>query len=353
MASPTTHMRFLHFPYQEEMFDGIIARIAEVNGPRRRVDVVVDFWGLRVREPAALLMLDGRPWEIVRGERVALRLRFTGVRWIQHSGVFADAQTFAALPAGHSARRIFAVTHMRPPGGVPMYWWYTDTLSAEDVLCLRATSCELETLPGEPRSVDELRRWAPRPPTLARLVPLPRALHRRFGGDPIAIHLGRRVYRERFFIGGLRHQVAERPLVDHVLNLTSDPNPWNAIYGRHPSDRYAHKLEAVEGMDAEELLTEAAWVAERLRAGRRVLVHCVAGVNRSSTVCCAALMLLEGISAEAALGRVRERHPEAAPDPYYWFLLRWLSATGSHGPKSASQHHPTRHTALRDVASVR
>lgn len=350
-------MRFFRFPYHEEIFDGMIARIGEISGPRRRQDVVVDFWGLRVHEPATPVLLDGRPWEVAHGERMPLRLRFAGARWVQHSGVFANAQTLAALPPGHSARRIFAVTHMRLPGSVPMYWWYTDTPSADDVLCLRAASCGLEALPGELHPVDELRRWARRPPTLDRLVPLPRALHRRYGGDPIAIHLGRRLLRARLFVGGLRHQGAERPLVDHVLNLTSDPNPWNAAYGCHPNDRYAHKLEAVDGMGAEELLGEAAWVAERLRAGKRVLVHCVAGVNRSSTVCCAALMLLEGITAEEALARVRERHPEAAPDPYYWFLLRWLTSAGStadsHGPKSASQHHPTRHNVLRDVASVR
>lgn len=78
-------------------------------------------------------------------------------------------------------------------------------------------------------------------------------------------------------------------------------------------------------MSADDLLEEAAWVAERLRAGKRVLVHCYAGMNRSSTVCCAALILLEGITAEEALARVRRRHPLAWPDPYHWFTLQWLS----------------------------
>jgi protein-tyrosine phosphatase len=87
-------------------------------------------------------------------------------------------------------------------------------------------------------------------------------------------------------------------------------------------------------MDAGELLDEAAWVVERLRAGRRVLVHCYAGMNRSTTVCCAALMMLEGISAEEALARVRERHPLAWPDPYHWFVLQWISRTGTASPES-------------------
>jgi protein-tyrosine phosphatase len=65
---------------------------------------------------------------------------------------------------------------------------------------------------------------------------------------------------------------------------------------------------------------------EALRAGRRVLVHCAAGINRSSSVCCAALMLMEGLRPQEALARVRERHPEAHPDPYHWFALQHLPA---------------------------
>ena len=351
-TSSSKHLRFFRFPYHEQVFDGSIERIYEMSGPRHRRDVCVDFQALRVHERTVPLIIDGQPWEIVRGERVPLRLRFERVRWAQHGGVFADLAAFAALPAEHTARRLFAVTHLRLPGQEPMYWFYTDTLSAYDVFCLRAAGCVLEARPGAPLPVVERRRWAPRPPTLDCLVPLPRALHRRFGGDPIAIQLGRRRYRERLFIGGFHHQHAQRPLVDHVLNLTGDPNPWNAAAGRHPDDRDAPKLEAVEGMEATELLGEAAWVAERLRAGRRVLVHCAAGVNRSSTVCCAALMLLEGLSAEAALARVRERHPEAAPDPYYWFLLRWLANPTAPGPEPAWEADLISPASLREAAPV-
>jgi protein-tyrosine phosphatase len=70
---------------------------------------------------------------------------------------------------------------------------------------------------------------------------------------------------------------------------------------------------------------EVQWVIDRLRARQRVLVHCSAGFNRSVTVCCAALILLEGISAENALERVREHHPWAYPDAHHWLVLRWLA----------------------------
>jgi protein-tyrosine phosphatase len=56
------------------------------------------------------------------------------------------------------------------------------------------------------------------------------------------------------------------------------------------------------------------------------LVHCSAGFNRSVTVCCAVLILLEGLSADAALARVREHHPWARPDSQHWLALRWLAS---------------------------
>ena len=77
-------------------------------------------------------------------------------------------------------------------------------------------------------------------------------------------------------------------------------------------------------MNAEVIREEANWVIERLKKNQRVLVHCAAGMNRSSTICCAVLILLEGLTAEDALQRVREHHPWAKPDAHHWLALRWL-----------------------------
>ena len=63
---------------------------------------------------------------------------------------------------------------------------------------------------------------------------------------------------------------------------------------------------------------------KRLEQNQSVLVHCVAGMNRSVTICCAVLMLLEGLTAETALERVRQHHPWARPDSHHWLALRWL-----------------------------
>ena len=78
-------------------------------------------------------------------------------------------------------------------------------------------------------------------------------------------------------------------------------------------------------MNVDEIADGAVWVIERLRAGQRVLVHCAVGMNRSATVCCAALIVEEGLSAEAALARVRAHHPWARPDSHHWLALRWLA----------------------------
>jgi protein-tyrosine phosphatase len=74
-------------------------------------------------------------------------------------------------------------------------------------------------------------------------------------------------------------------------------------------------------MNFDEIRAEAGWVLDRLRDGRSVLVHCVAGFNRSVTVAIAVLILQEGLSAEAAFARVSEHHPWARPDPGHWLHL--------------------------------
>ena len=90
-------------------------------------------------------------------------------------------------------------------------------------------------------------------------------------------------------------------------------------------------------MDAAELAEEGQWVIERLQAGKRVLVHCTAGMNRSVSVSCATLIQLENLTAEAALQRIHTHHPWARPDAQHWLALRWLGqqraeVNGTHDP---------------------
>ena len=116
-----------------------------------------------------------------------------------------------------------------------------------------------------------------------------------------------------------------RPDVQLVLNVGEEPSRWTATTPLNPADRWDNKGEGSDGMDVSEITEEARWVIERLQAGQRVLVHCAAGMNRSAAICCAVLILLEGLSAEAALERVREHHPWARPDSHHWLVVRWLA----------------------------
>jgi protein-tyrosine phosphatase len=135
----------------------------------------------------------------------------------------------------------------------------------------------------------------------------------------------------RLFVGGLDTQSNHRPDVSTVFNLSEDASLWTVSEPAHPGDRWEQKGEGSHGMTARELAKEADWVINLLKAGERVLVHCSAGMNRSSSLCCAVLILLEGLSAEAALERVREHHPWARPDPRYWLKLRWLATASTSG----------------------
>jgi predicted protein tyrosine phosphatase len=128
----------------------------------------------------------------------------------------------------------------------------------------------------------------------------------------------------KLFIGELSIQPKRNPQVDAILNLGEETSLWVKGNKLHLSDRAVNRGEGAAGMTVAEIREEASWVIEHLEQNQRVLVHCVAGMNRSATVCCAVLMLTEGLSARAALERVREHHPWARPDSHHWLALRWL-----------------------------
>ncbi|KAI9193692.1 protein-tyrosine phosphatase-like protein [Polychytrium aggregatum] len=56
----------------------------------------------------------------------------------------------------------------------------------------------------------------------------------------------------------------------------------------------------------------------------KVLVHCVAGVSRSTTVCVAWLMMRDGLSAQAALEKVKAVRSVVRPNPSFMEQLKCL-----------------------------
>jgi protein-tyrosine phosphatase len=163
----------------------------------------------------------------------------------------------------------------------------------------------------------------------ARAGWLGRGWVKRYGGHPVEVRLRGKSERRRLFVGG-RERTAHRarllrarPAVDVIVNVCDRPDLgeiWTAddVWRPHGEGPFGYTVAA--------LRAEAGEVAQLLLAGKRVLVHCVAGVNRAPTLCVAILMLLEGLTARAALARVRQHRWMAFPDPWHWRALRLLEA---------------------------
>ncbi len=322
MARIARHTRLLEFAANDMLYEGRLDDIHEATGPGG-TDLLLDIQRFEPTEVIATGEEHGRHYEEVRGWYTPMRVRFRGATVVRRAGAFATLDQFELEAV---ERRLTAIFHIRDPKHGELYIVGVMALETGNLM-LHASEVVVEPRSGDRQFVTLRRWWEPTPHTPTGLVPMPAALHRKYGGDPIAIRLNGRVSRRRLFIGGMHHQGEQRPDVDAVLNLCGEENPWVCGQGAHPRDRVSRKGEMFDGMRADDVLAEGRWVADRLRAGERVLVHCYAGMNRSATVCCAALILLEGISAEEALERVRERHPVAWPDPYHWKVLRRLAAS--------------------------
>lgn len=320
LRKPTSRLRLLESPHYATVFGARLEGITEA-WRGNSVEITLDITEARPLAAPKSCVVEGMPAERVRVREVPRRLRFPRAEWRRRSGPFTDVE---AMAPDDPRRVLFGLRRARHPSAGEIYFIGTE----EGELTVRARDCIMEDRPGSVVEREVVRRWSLTPADVAGIVPAPRRLHAAFAGDPVAIHLRGRLLRHRLFVGGLRHQssAGTRPAVDAVLNLCEVPDAWICGGEVHSGDRWALKGEGLAGMPPKDLWSEARWVADRLRADQRVLVHCYAGINRSATVCCAALILLETLTAEEALARVRERHPEAWPDPYHWLLLRWLAA---------------------------
>lgn len=79
-------------------------------------------------------------------------------------------------------------------------------------------------------------------------------------------------------------------------------------------------------------LKTAGRVAKRLRAGRRVLVTCAMGLNRSALVAALALHEIYGMGADEIIKRLRQaRGTWALSNPNFERLLRLVIDTATHG----------------------
>ena len=312
------HARILQYPFATSLQGALLDSYHE-----EQSEIMLNVRALEFIS-SELFERDGVVHESVQGTYVSIQLHFSGVSELQGNDVCKE---ITKLPAEHPARTINDLLSWQRSGRRDIFFLFF--MHHADNLMFLATHLRHERLSQESIPYTIERDWCPPPPMPGRLVPQPKRLHQRFGGDPITFHLGSRSFHKRFFTGGTDIQPEERPQVDVVFNVGENPSKWVKAYGTDPQDRWDNKGEGPEGMSIEVIREEARWVIEHLTNHRRVLVHCAAGMNRSSTICCAALILLEGLTAEQALERVREHHPWARPDSGHWLKLRWLAETNA------------------------
>jgi hypothetical protein len=320
MTDAPRRMRIVPFRYAETFSAARLRAVTPAqNG--QRLNLVLDYDELAFDQPSELLFDQGRVFEHVHGRYVPRCLRFMGVSGLECSGLYAHLDD---LPLDHPARSLRGSLAWALPGQ-PMRWGVFNGSVEPANLELSARRYAMEAPRGEPEAIELTRDWAAAPELPARTFALSQRVHARFGGDPVMVRLHGQPQARRLFVGGQSHQGEQRPAVEAVLNLGDQASRWAGRDALPAGDRWSRKGEGSAGMDVGEIENEARWVAERLEAGQRVLVHCSAGFNRSATICCATLILLEQLTAESALERVRAHHPWCRPDTHHWLALRWLA----------------------------
>jgi hypothetical protein len=314
------HARIAQHPFAISLQGGLLdLYVAEQRGEQLHITL-----SIRTFEKLASELLErgGIVYERVKGNYAPIKLHFSGASGLISNPFFMNIKS---LSLNDPARTINDFLSWQQIGKREIF--YLLGMHARDVdhLMFFAQQVIYERLSDNVIPISFERDWCPPPPMPGRLVPNPKQLHAKFGGDPITVHLGTRAYHHRLFIGGIDIQPMERPQVDAVFNVGETASKWAQEEQNYAEDRWKNKGEGADGMSLEIIREAATWIIERLKKNQRVLVHCVAGMNRSSTICCAALILLEGLTAKQALERVRERHPWARPDSNHWLKLRWLA----------------------------
>lgn len=80
----------------------------------------------------------------------------------------------------------------------------------------------------------------------------------------------------------------------------------------YEAERLFLNVEDGEPPSENEALKAVEWIAQRVGRGKRVFVHCHAGMGRSTTLV-ACYLIARGLTFEEALKTLKERHPQTSP----------------------------------------
>ena len=316
MSPIKSNVRIVKHPFADLM-QGARLDTFEKNGTEVRMTVQ----GLEVLD-SELFERDGVILERVTARHIPLDITFSNVYQMKESGFLNNLGQYAV---DDPSRTISFIHSWVMPGMDDIFHILSLANAGTNFFASGATHTQGEAT--EPFTVERDR--SPSPPMPEGEVPQPYDIYDKFGGDPVTFNLNGNSIENKLFVGGIENQPDQRPNeIGAVLNIGEKPSAWvkeNQPQGSN--DRTVEKGEGSEGMSPEEIRAEADWVIEHLKKDKSVLVHCVAGMNRSTTITCAVLIKLEGLTAEQALQRVYEHHPWAKPDSHHWLMLRWLEKT--------------------------
>lgn len=113
--------------------------------------------------------------------------------------------------------------------------------------------------------------------------------------------------------------------VTHILSLLSFANITPV-----PECIRGHlKLDILDYPDEnilDEFKTTHAFIDEGVQEGGNVLIHCQAGISRSSTTLCAYLMKSRGLSRDEAFAMIKDKRAIVKPNEGFWEQLRVYEA---------------------------
>lgn len=98
--------------------------------------------------------------------------------------------------------------------------------------------------------------------------------------------------------------------ITHIVNLSYLPNPYPNDFVYLKIDLYDDPLENI----SQYFNFTIQWIYDAIMNGGKVLVHCRAGISRSSTIILAFLVKLFGITLEKAYNYVKNIRPIIQPN---------------------------------------